>query len=296
MPEPAADVDQGPRPKVVYVMGAGRSGSTIIGVALGNCEQVFYAGEVDKWLLRSGRPKLEDEPRLRFWEGVLARVAAPEPLFGSRVHIYLERSSALFRRAGRSARAQLRGPYRRTMGELFAAIASTAGATHVVDSSHYPLRARELQSVPEIDLYLLLLVRDPRRVIASFAREDVVEPRFAPNKTRAYLLLTYLLSVLVFWRHPRDRRMVLFHEDFLANPAGTLRAILDHVGSDAALPDLARLSTGMALQGNRLLQQELVAVEARPQQEPLGRRGPVELAIVALLSRLRPRIVAGRER
>jgi hypothetical protein len=296
MPEPAADVDQRPRPKVVYVMGAGRSGSTIIGVALGNCKQVFYAGEVDKWLLRSGRPKLDDEPRLRFWEGVLARVTAPEPLFGGRVHAYLERSSALFRKAGPTVRARLRGPYRRTMGELFAAIASNAGATHVVDSSHYPLRARELQSVAEIDLYLLLLVRDPRRVIASFAREDVVEPRFAPNKTRAYLLLTYLLSVLVFWRHPRDRRMVLFHEDFLEDPAGTLRAILDHVGCDSAIPDLGRLSTGMALQGNRLLQQELVAVEARPQQQSLGRRGPVELAIVALLSRLRPRIVASRRR
>ncbi|HEX4467726.1 MAG TPA: hypothetical protein VH025_11110, partial [Solirubrobacteraceae bacterium] len=45
--------------KVLYVMGAGRSGSTILGVMLGNCEGIFYAGELDKWLPREGRPKRE---------------------------------------------------------------------------------------------------------------------------------------------------------------------------------------------------------------------------------------------
>jgi len=42
------------RPTVIYVMGAGHSGSSILGVALGNCAGVFYAGEVDEWLLKGG--------------------------------------------------------------------------------------------------------------------------------------------------------------------------------------------------------------------------------------------------
>ena len=61
------------RLKVIYVMGAGRSGSTILGVTLGNCERFFFAGELDKWLARSGVPQLEDAERIRFWSAVRGR-------------------------------------------------------------------------------------------------------------------------------------------------------------------------------------------------------------------------------
>jgi len=51
-------------------MGSGRSGSTILGVALGNCDGVFYAGELDNWLVRSGTPVLGGLERTRFWSTV----------------------------------------------------------------------------------------------------------------------------------------------------------------------------------------------------------------------------------
>ena len=143
-------------------MGAGRSGSTILGVTLGNCENVFYAGELDKWLLRSGKPKLTDAERTQFWEAVRQRVADPDPLFGSVAHHYLERSSALFGGVAGRFDGVFARRYRRVTEELYRAIATTAGVTHVVDSSHYPLRARELQALEGIDLHLLFLVRDPR--------------------------------------------------------------------------------------------------------------------------------------
>src|SRR4051812_49876611 len=93
------------RPKVLYVMGAGRSGSTILGVTLGNCEGVFYAGELDKWLLRAGVSPLAGEERVRFWGAVRARMA--EHLGDDtdmRAMRLLERSSGLFRLRGRPGR------------------------------------------------------------------------------------------------------------------------------------------------------------------------------------------------
>jgi hypothetical protein len=263
-------------------------------VTLGNCANVFYAGELDKWLLRSGKPKLEGAQRAQFWERVRERIADPEPLFNGRAHRYLERSSALFRIGGRSARRRLREPYRRVMEELYVAIAATAGVTHVVDSSHYPLRAHELQSIDGIDLYVLFLVRDPRHVIASFARDDVVEPRFTATTTRAYLLLTQLLSVWVFLKQPPERRLVLFHEDFLEDPEGVLRSLLDHVGSSSPIPDLTALSTGIPLQGNRLIRNDVVSLERRhapSDHTPPGGR-PLPPLTIAVLSRLRPRAAA----
>jgi hypothetical protein len=251
------------RPKVVYVMGAGRSGSTILGVTLGNCDGIFYGGELDKWLMRSGRPKRDGEERLRFWQSVLAQVDGAEELFGREVHQYLERSSGLFRLNRRAARRRLLDRYRSVTEQLYRAIARTSGATHVVDTAHYPLRARELQQLPGIDLYLIFLTRDPHSVVASFEREDVPEARFGAFTTNVYLWLTYLLSSLVFARHPRERRMLLRHEDFLADPQGMLTWLLRQLDSPAPVPDLAHLSTGFPLQGNRLIDADIVALERR---------------------------------
>jgi hypothetical protein len=278
------------RPKVLYVMGAGRSGSTILGVTLGNCADVFYAGELDKWLLRSGKPKLAGARRTEFWDSVREGVADPGSLLGGEAHRYLERSSSLFRIGGRSVRRRIRERYRRIMTELYRAVATTSGSSYVVDSSHYPLRARELQSLSGIDLYILWLVRDPRKVIASFAREDVVEPRFNATTTRAYLLLTHALAVWVFLKQPPERRIVISHEEFLEDPKGILRSLLDHVGSSAPIPDLTSLSTGIPLQGNRLIHKDVVSLERREgSADPAPRRRLLDRPLSAGLSRLGPR-------
>ena len=248
-----------PRPKVISVMGAGRSGSTILGVALGNCAGVFYAGELDKWLMRSGVPPLSGAERAAFWERV--RTAADgSDLYGFQARS-LERSSALFSPRKWRARRRLRERYRRIAEDLFVAIARTAGATYVVDSSHYPLRARELQAVPGIELYLVFLVRDPQGVVDSFNRDDVVERRFNTPTTNVYLWLTNLVASLVYLRHPRERRVLVRHEDLLADPPGLLRALLDRVGSAASLPDFTALHTGFPIQGNRLVRSQVVALE-----------------------------------
>src|SRR5690242_15295350 len=96
--------ERAPRSKVIYVMGAGRSGSTILGVALGNCARCFYAGELDKWLLMSGESMHEraraeagepSEPGI--WSRVREDVAAPADLFGRDARSCIEHSSSLFR-------------------------------------------------------------------------------------------------------------------------------------------------------------------------------------------------------
>src|SRR3989442_107826 len=155
------------RPKVVYVMGAGHSGSTILGVALGNCAGTFYAGEVEEWLVNSGRPAIGGSERTRFWQALGERVDGAGALFGPDPNRYLERSSAILRPDQWPRRRRMRPRYRRVTEDLFRAIALEADASYVVDTSHFPLRARELQHLEGIELYLLFLVRSPQRVVAS---------------------------------------------------------------------------------------------------------------------------------
>lgn len=278
------------RPKVLYVMGAGRSGSTILGICLGNCEGFFYAGELDKWLPREGRPAGELEQRHELWRRVRERVDGAEPLFGRELQNNLERSSSLFRRNAWRVRRTLRADYLRVTENVYRAIAATTGASCVVDSSHYPLRARELQRLKGIELHVLLLVRDPQGVVASFDRQDVPEAHFREPVTNAYLWLTYALSLWVFMRQPRTRRMLVRHEDLLSDPETVLRAILELTGSDAPLPDLDRLTVGAPLQGNRLMGAETIALRRSGPSAPSRRRltSLLQAPWSAVFARLRP--------
>jgi Sulfotransferase family len=258
------------RPKVIYIMGAGRSGSTILGVVLGNYEGCFYAGELQAWLRRSGSPNFGDPRRIEFWSGVRGDVQCDSDLFGDKALRYLEHSLAVFRMWNFPARRALRGRYLRTMEDLYRVLMSRAHATHVVDSSHFPLRARELQKANVVDLYLLYLVRDPTHVVESLGRRDVQSSSKSALGTNAYLWLTHLLATLVFLRHPREQRLLVRYEDFVSDPPGVLHCIQRHFGLRGDMPDLESLETGLPFQGNRLLHADVVSVQTAQLESKSG--------------------------
>jgi hypothetical protein len=253
--------------KVVYVMGAGHSGSTILGLALGNCSDSFYAGEVDEWLITAGAPSLGGAERTEFWGKVreAMRATRAEQLYGGQVNRLVERSSALLRPSRWPARRALLRPYREVTGQLLAVIAGTAGAGYVVDTSHFPLRARELQKCKGVQLHLVLLVRDPQDVVASNVREisrhEVAERRVRILATNVELWLTHLMSLLVFLRQPRKRRVFVRYESFVADPEGVMAQIIERLGTGVAAPDMGALRGGVALQGNSLIMSETIAVK-----------------------------------
>lgn len=274
-------------------MGTGRSGSTILGVALGNCADVFYAGELDAWLRMSGVSPHGGAERARFWKTVYDEVGGDD-LFGDRAWRCLEHSLSLLRIWNWPARHRLRRRYRGVAEQLCRAVARTADTTHVVDTSHYPLRARELKSIGGIDLYLIYLVRDPRKIVAAFKRRDAGSTKSTLG-TNAYLSLTYLLSSWAFLRHRRDRRLLLRYEDFVADPEGVLGQILDWMGLSATPPDLTALNSGMAFHGNRLLGSEVVALRGDAASPSRGSGGSyitklIQLPWTILLARLHPSV------
>jgi hypothetical protein len=291
-------------PKVVYVMGAGHSGSTILGVALGNCSGSFYAGEVDEWLASSAASSLGGTDRVAFWKAVREAMtgAGAEELFGGEVNRLVERSSALLRLDRWPARRRMLRRYRQVAEDLFAAIAQTAQASQVVDTSHFPLRARELQKLSGIELYLVLLVRDPQDVVASNVREisrhEAAERRIRILMTNADLWLTQLLSIYVFLRHPRRRRMFVRHEDFLADPEGVMQAILDGFAAGVQIPDLTALRGGVPLQGNSLIMSQEIAVKRskRPTVRWSRMTTVLQACWAPLLARLRPAATASAQR
>ncbi|MEA2153778.1 MAG: hypothetical protein QOI18_2011, partial [Solirubrobacteraceae bacterium] len=245
-------------------MGAGHSGSTILGVALGNCEGFFYAGELEEWLITGDTPRWALRESQQFWSAVRERVSGGDLLFGSAANRCIERSSAVLRVDLWLERRRLRRRYGEVAERLIDAVAELADARQVVDTSHFPLRARELRTLSGIDLVLVYLVRDPQEVVASNVRElslhEVAERRWRTLVMNANLCLTQLVSLVVFLTHPRNRRIFVRHEDFLLDPEGVIRQILQTADARVEVPDLARLSVGSPLQGGRLIRAQEVAV------------------------------------
>jgi hypothetical protein len=287
--------DSTEKPGVIYVMGAGRSGSTTLGITLGNCAGVFYGGELDNWLPRFGVPQVQDAERSHFWSLVHDQLEDPDgaaELFGNEAQHAIERSLSLFRVSRWPSRLRLRRRYRAVAEDLLGALTRAAGVTHIADTSHYPLRALELQQIEGIELYLVYLVRDPQGVVASFNRHDVGEYTKSTLHTNVYLWVTHVLSLFVFLRHPRERRLFVRYEDFVADPGAIMRQILDCSESVVAeLPDFAALEIGFPLQGNRVARGQTLSLKhtADPPARCSRATAFAQAPLMGLLARLRPR-------
>jgi hypothetical protein len=111
----------------------------------------------------------------------------------------------------------------------------------------------------------VLLVRDPQDVVASNVREisrhEVAERRVRILATNVELWLTHLMSVLVFLRQPRRRRVFVRYESFVADPEGVMARIIDSLGTGVRPPDMSALRGGVALQGNSLIMSQTIAVK-----------------------------------
>jgi hypothetical protein len=292
--EPSGQRLAATKPKVIYVMGSGRCGSTILGVTLGNCEDMFFVGELDRWLPTNGTPVLGGTDRTRFWNSVRNEVDVDRDMLGSEARDSLERALGPLRVHKWPGRRRLRKRYRKVTGELYEAIARVAGVTHIAETSHFPLRVRELKGIDGIEVYLIFLVRHPQSVLASFTRtvnrNDAVALRKRILTTNLDLWLTHLQSMFVFLSHRADRRLFMHYEDFTADPRGVLQQVLDMAESPAAIPDLSSLKTGFPMGGNRLLRSEVVALKPETPKPAKSSRGTAlaQMPINRLLSRLRP--------
>jgi UDP-N-acetylglucosamine transferase subunit ALG13 len=174
--------EPGSRVTVLYIGGAGRSGSTLLDRLLGRLPGFVSAGEVvhlwRRGLLEdqlcgcgerfSDCPHWQKVGQLAFdgWGNV-----APDPILA------LQRSADRNRYIPAMSwpriaprRASAIEDYGERLSPLYAAIADAADAKVVVDSSKHPSTAFLLARTPGIDLRLVHLVRDPRGVAYSWSR------------------------------------------------------------------------------------------------------------------------------
>jgi Sulfotransferase family len=263
------------RTTVLSIVGPGRSGTTILGSVLGEVDGVVSAGEL-RWLWRQGL--LERRPcgcgaapdECPVWSKVLvlaltgidetpSGIAAALDELASRRHRLRAIRLGALGRGGWPALDRVR----RVTAELVPAIANVTRARVIVDTSKRAHDAALLAGLPDVDHYVLHMVRDPGAVAWSWQRGNKtirVGDATRPMATRelvpsvARWTENFLCAEVLRRYVPPERWMFLRYEDFAARPRETVTAILAFLGQPVAAPfedeDTVLLRTNHTVAGN----------------------------------------------
>ncbi|MGC4885826.1 MULTISPECIES: sulfotransferase family protein [unclassified Micromonospora] len=243
-PEPA-------QPRVLFVGGLGRSGSTLLELLLAQSPDVCAVGEVvHLWERALGADERcgcgERFTACPFWQQV------GEQAFGGWSAIDRDDVLALKDRVDRTRHiprlaktslppeqlADVRR-YADLYTRIYRAALAVTGARVVVDSSKHASLAFALSWADGLDLRVLHLVRDSRAVAYSWGKQvrrpEVVDgedfmPTFSPFEvSKLWTAQNAAFHLLA----QRAKVLRLRYEDFTADPAGTVRRVRDFSG----LPD-----------------------------------------------------------
>jgi hypothetical protein len=245
---------------VLYVGGVSRSGSTVLGVMLGQVPGFVWPGEV-RWIWRRwgatdqlcgcGEPfrvcpfwRAVAETGFGGWDGIdVSEVVALEQ------EVVRFRTVPLLRASRLAPAFQDRvRRYADRVGTLYAAVSRVAGGARIVDTTKDPPYAFLLSRVPGLELRVVQLARDPRGVAFS-AGKVVVKPdviggqEYMPRQTAAAAALDYDLYNTLF-SALRVPRLFVRYEALVDEPRRELRRVLEFAGSDADVDALDWLGEG----------------------------------------------------
>ena len=255
---------------VLYVMGAGRSGSTLLDLLLGSIPGYFSTGEL-RYLyqrcLLDGAPCAcgQQVTACPVWEEVLRAAFGSPPYDRLAADMVRWQASGLrlrhapllaLRGAGPSvSRAGLASRYLERHGSLHPAVARVTGSSVIVDSSKSAADAHLLARDPRLRTHVVFLVRDPRAVVYSWGRRKARPDTGAPDlsmavKPAAAGALDWCkenaAALAVRRALPAGQVTLLRYEDLAADP----RAALVRVLRAADLPQPADLpvdANGLAM-------------------------------------------------
>ncbi|NRQ34218.1 sulfotransferase [Nonomuraea sp. NN258] len=237
-------------PKVLYITGWMRSGSTLLGNVLGELPGVLHAGELHYlWhngVLKAGTNSTcgcgAEVTKCALWSRVLA--AGGDGRHETARRMVRAQHALLRTRHVRARLAESRGATERAAGldatvgrtaAVYRRLAGLGGERLIVDGSKYPAEAAALLGRSDLDVRVLHVVRDPRPTAYSYKRaKDYIDP-MSPARSSGYWSAFNLASELIGRAFP-GRYLRVRHEDLCRDPRAVVTEVMRFAGLDGEPP------------------------------------------------------------
>lgn len=245
--------------KVLYIVGVGRSGSTLLERMLGTVPGSVNAGELNALFSRvakqdqrcgCGRPfsacdfwQAVGEEAFGGWREVTDRMAELQPRVVRQRFVPRLATGV----AGPAAREDL-AEYLEAHERLYRALSVVSGAEVVVDASKSTAQLFALRRIQGLDLRVVNLVRDSRGVASSWSKVGIPKPQspvgeamgtYSPQRL-AFLWAALQLESAVLGTTAKHAVRIRY-EDLVACPGPTLEAALHGVGLPPAAGALSHV-------------------------------------------------------
>jgi len=268
---------------ILYVLGLGRSGTTLVDIVLGNGDDVFSCGELNRYPLRQGvrRNTPADSDRGTFWDNVRRDLGARDPRFVSfdrlmKLHRRYEYHLGHLRDRAIGARDTLDlKEYYAFLNALYDVLFNLTAHSILVDSSKYSGRAWHLARALPPDTYNIAYVyvrRDPVAVVRSFRKKGIEQdPQHWLIANLLYFVVNRLCMSTCDVLERKFPVARITYEEFLGNPESCLSSLQHILGVDlsAVVSRIRRsepLIVGNLFDGNRIRNEEKITL--RPPADP----------------------------
>ena len=262
--------------KLIYVVGCGRSGSTILGFCLGNAEDTLDLGEVLDFAKFEGKPNGFDSntENYQFWNKIIQTLLSNPEWVGFdeffRLQKIFDTHYFLFLSILPSFILNYLGlqKYRRQLEILYTTIFLSYPAKFFVDSSKYPSRLLHLLAIfGDRKILTIHLIRSFSGLHKSM-RESAQGKSHGDINIIAYYSYINLFAKLVMTSIGKERKKVVWYENLLENPI----SLLSDIGNSFSLsvePLLQKIESGISLQrgyifnGNRMRTKDSIVFQSK---------------------------------
>lgn len=246
-------------------MGAGRSGTTVLDILLGNANDIFSCGELTRFPQLKGIPHNypENSKTYQFWS--YFRTSLEDKLGGAIDYQALFKQYEKFDHHKGFIRnyfdlhplTDLRN-YKAFLNVFFETLFEMSGKDVLIDSSKYANRAITLSKLLPYKLCFINVIRNPVGVINSFKKKNVEQPSRNWVSSNKYYFTVNSICSLVGKRLQKNYPFIAVkYENLVTDPVSTLKKIQNNFDVDLTcsielIQKQQPLKVGYLFDGNRL--------------------------------------------
>ena len=267
--------------KVIYIIGSGRSGTTLLDILVGNADNIFSAGELNRYTERNGIPiDVNCKEAGIFWNEILNGLSKENllsPINYSSLSKKFEHHFALFRSIVNDKKSwdDYSIYQQKFFTILFQKVNSEFNKNIIIDSSKYPLRGYYLSKILEDRISYIYIKRNPLAVVESFGKKNVEQASKGRLMANLYLFGSNGIATSVIKKICKTHAVsTVFYEDLLKDPISVLNKIETDLNISLENPKKLiiheqPLKVGYLFDGNRLrLEKEIKLKKANHLYKP----------------------------